>query len=196
MPLICEYFRLIFTIETELGAFTTDTLSLLLLILLLENSPLFLLFFTPWRPLITETCSKARTVGRLRSQNGLGQKWLLGISLVVQWLRFWVSTAGDPGQGIKIPHPTSGGTAKQKKRLSSRKLGLVLFLQGHLSYLLTGMQVSLIPCGRKLHREVNVRGWDCQGVGLLGETHWLKLLTLAGHQSNHLHELFSCRRSW
>ena len=32
-----------------------------------------------------------------------------------------------PGQGIKIPHLISGGTAKKKKRLPSRKLGLVSF---------------------------------------------------------------------
>ena len=31
---------------------------------------------------------------------------------------------------------------------------------------------------------------------LLEETHWLKLPTLAGHHSNHLHELFYGRRSW
>ena len=31
---------------------------------------------------------------------------------------------------------------------------------------------------------------------LLGETHWLKLPTLATHHSKHLHELFYDRRSW
>ena len=34
------------------------------------------------------------------------------------------------------------------------------------------------------------------GEMVLGEVHWLKLPTLARHQSNHLHELFYDRRSW
>ena len=47
-----DSFRLIFTVETELGVFTTDLLSLLLLFLLPDNS---CLFFVPvrsvlWRP--------------------------------------------------------------------------------------------------------------------------------------------------
>ena len=75
--LVVERFRLIFTIETELGGFTTDTVSLLLLLLLPDNSPLLLHSFVPLRSLITETCSRTSTVARLRSQNGFGPKWLL-----------------------------------------------------------------------------------------------------------------------
>ena len=33
--------------------------------------------FVPWGALITETCSRASVLDRLRSPNGLGQKWLL-----------------------------------------------------------------------------------------------------------------------
>ena len=46
-------------------------------------------------------------MARLRSQNGLGQRWLLGDSLVAQWLGLQVSTAGNLGLvfglGIRIP---------------------------------------------------------------------------------------------
>ena len=58
--------------------FTTHILSLLLRLLLPDNSPLFLHCFVPLRPLITENCSRASTVvAKLKSQNGLGQKWFL-----------------------------------------------------------------------------------------------------------------------
>ena len=33
--------------------------------------------FVPWGALITETCSRASVLARLRSQNSLGQKWFL-----------------------------------------------------------------------------------------------------------------------
>ena len=39
--------------------------------------PLFCIVSLPLRSLITETCSRANTVARLRSQNALSQKWLL-----------------------------------------------------------------------------------------------------------------------
>ena len=42
IDLLVELFSLIFTIETELGVFITDVLSSLLLLLLLDNSPLLL----------------------------------------------------------------------------------------------------------------------------------------------------------
>ena len=35
----------------------------------------FYVFFVPVRSLITEICSGASMVARLRSQDGLGQKW-------------------------------------------------------------------------------------------------------------------------
>ena len=58
--------------------FTTHILSILLLLLLPDNSPLFLHSFVPLRSLITENCSRAITVvANLKSQNGLGQKWFL-----------------------------------------------------------------------------------------------------------------------
>lgn len=69
--LVVEGFRLMFTIETDLGIIVTAVVSLLLLLLLPDHSPLFLHFL-----LITETCSRACTAARLRSHHGLGQKWL------------------------------------------------------------------------------------------------------------------------
>ena len=55
--------RLIFTIEIELGVFT-DLLSLLLLLLLPDNS----LFFCSLKIVITETCSRASILARLTSK--------------------------------------------------------------------------------------------------------------------------------
>lgn len=69
--LVVEGFRLMFTIETDLGIIVTAVVSLLLLLLLPDRSPLFLHVL-----LITETCSRACTAARLRSHHGLGQKWL------------------------------------------------------------------------------------------------------------------------
>ena len=63
-------FRLIFTLETQLGVFKTNLLSLLFLLLLPGNSSLFC---SP-KIIVTETCSRASTVVRLRSQNGLSPK--------------------------------------------------------------------------------------------------------------------------
>ena len=91
-----ECFRLIFTTETELRVFTTDILSLLFLLLLHDNSCLFLHSFVLLRSLITETCPRTSIVGRLRSQNGLGQKWLL----FCQESHTWFSFSGDP-----LPYP-------------------------------------------------------------------------------------------
>ena len=47
-------------------------------------------FFVLLRSLITKTCSRASIVARLRSQNGLGQKWLL-----CQESHVWFSFSGD-----------------------------------------------------------------------------------------------------
>ena len=69
--------RLIFTIETELGVFTTDILSLLLSLLLPGNSHLLSNSFVPLGSLLTETSSTANIVARLRLQNSLGQKLFL-----------------------------------------------------------------------------------------------------------------------
>ena len=81
------FFRLIFTIVTELKVFTTGLLSLLLLLLLLNNSPLFLHSFVP-SSLITEASSRASIVAKLRPQKGLGPKWLL-------LCKAWFSFSGD-----------------------------------------------------------------------------------------------------
>ena len=73
-----EHFRLIFTIETELGVFTTDKLSLLFLFVLHANPSLFLHSFIPFSSLITENYLRASLVAGLRSQNDFsGQKWIL-----------------------------------------------------------------------------------------------------------------------
>ena len=86
-----QHFRLIFTIERELGVFTSDILSLLLLLLLPDDTGLFLHSFVTLRQLITETCSRVSIVARLRSQNGLGQKWLL----LCQESHAWFSFSGE-----------------------------------------------------------------------------------------------------
>ena len=91
VDLVVEPFRLIFTIEIEPGVFTTDMLSLLLLLLLPDNSPLFLHYFVTLRSLITETCSRARIMARLRSENGFRPKWLL----FCQESHAWFSFSGD-----------------------------------------------------------------------------------------------------
>ena len=61
-------FRLLFTMETELGVFISNISPLLSLFLLPANSCLFLHSFVPLRSLITETCSRASIVTRLRPQ--------------------------------------------------------------------------------------------------------------------------------
>ena len=84
--------RLLFIIEIELGNFTTDLLSLLLLFLLLDDNCIFLHSFVPWRSLITETCSRTSIITMLRPQNGLGQKWLF----LCQESHAWFSFSTDP----------------------------------------------------------------------------------------------------
>ena len=74
--MVVEDFRLTLTSEIELGVFATDLLSLLLLSVLLDSS-LLLPSFVSLRLLITETCKRTKIVPRLRSHNGLGQKWFL-----------------------------------------------------------------------------------------------------------------------
>ena len=71
--------RLFFTFETELGVLVTDLLSPIWLFPWPGNSCLFPHSFVPLKSLATETYSSARAsmVARLRSQNGLGLKWLL-----------------------------------------------------------------------------------------------------------------------
>lgn len=81
-------FRLIFTVETQLGVFKTNLLSLLFLLLLPGNSGLFC---SP-KINVTETCLKASTVVRLRSQNGLSRKMASHMS--ERFTRFFSS--GDP----------------------------------------------------------------------------------------------------
>ena len=92
IDLVVEHFRLIFTIETELGVFTAVIYSLLLLLLLPDSSCLFLPSFVPLRSLITETCSSSSTVAKIRSQNGLGQKCLP----LCQESHAWFSFSRDP----------------------------------------------------------------------------------------------------
>ena len=85
--MVVEDFRLILTTETELGVYATDLLSLLLLLLLLDSS-LLLPSFVSLRSLITETHKRTNTVPRLRSQNGLGQKWFLLCQQSHAWFSF------------------------------------------------------------------------------------------------------------
>ena len=63
-----------FTIEKKLRVFTNDLLSLLLLLLLHDKSPVFFRFL---KIIICETCVRTVIVTRLRSQNVLDLKWLL-----------------------------------------------------------------------------------------------------------------------
>ena len=72
-------------------------LSLLLLLLLPNNSPLFLHSFVPLRLLIIETCSRASIMVRLRSQNGLSWKWLL---LCQENHACFSSSRAGPGVGV------------------------------------------------------------------------------------------------
>ena len=74
-----------------------------------------------------------------------------------------------PGQGIKIPHPASGGIAKKKKKkktfinkagpgsLSPRTLTLS-------AYRYAGKPYSV-------WKGTTAQRGECQGVGVLGETH-------------------------
>ena len=63
-----KFFRLIFTVETELEIFTADSFSLLLLFLLPDNSS----FFCSLKVILIETCSRTSIVAKLRPRNGLG----------------------------------------------------------------------------------------------------------------------------
>ena len=74
VDLVVEHFRLIFTSEIEMGGFRTSTSSLLLSLLFPYNSTLFLHSSVPLRYIIHETCRKASTVTRFRSQNSSGHK--------------------------------------------------------------------------------------------------------------------------
>ena len=60
-----QCFSLIFTTDTELGVFTTDLLSLLLLLLLPDK--VVSAFFCSHEILVTETCSRTSFVARLKS---------------------------------------------------------------------------------------------------------------------------------
>lgn len=64
-------FRLVFTIEMELGVFTTDWLSLLLLPFLPDKFA-----FCSLMSILIEIYSRTSTVARLRSQKRLRPKWL------------------------------------------------------------------------------------------------------------------------
>ena len=95
-----------------------------------------------------------------------------------------------PGQGIKIPHLISGGTAKKKKKDFHQESWAWSLSPGTLTlsaYRYAGQPYSVW--------KGTTQTGDCQGVGLFGETQSLKLLTVARHQSNHLHELSYCQRS-
>ena len=76
----------------EVGVFTTDIWSLLLLLLLPDNCHLPLPSFVPFRSLTTETCLRTSIAVRPQSQNGLGPKWLL----FCQKIHAWPSFSGDP----------------------------------------------------------------------------------------------------
>ena len=76
----------------EVGVFTTDIRSLLLLLLLPDNCHLPLPSFVPLRSLTTETCPRTSIAVRSQSQNGLGPKWLLFCQKICAWPSF----SGDP----------------------------------------------------------------------------------------------------
>ena len=65
---------------------------LLLSYCFLPDFPLFLHPLTSLTIMNYEACSRASIVARLRSQNGLGQKWLL----LCQESHVWFSFSGDP----------------------------------------------------------------------------------------------------
>ena len=108
-----EHFRLIFTIEMELGVFTTDKLSLLLLFVLHANPSLFLHSFIPFSSLITENYLRASLVAGLRSQNYFsGQKWILRFPW---WFSGKESTCQRRRRGF---NPWSGKIAHAEEQLS------------------------------------------------------------------------------
>ena len=74
------------------GIFTTNIVSLLWLLLLPDNTRLFLHSFVPLRLFTTKICSRSSIVAKLRSQSGLGQWWLL----LYQKSHAWFSLSGDP----------------------------------------------------------------------------------------------------
>ena len=61
--------------------------------------PLFLHSFVPLRSVITESCSRASTVARLRPKNGLSKKWLILYQESHDWFYFSV----DPVPYLLIP---------------------------------------------------------------------------------------------
>ena len=61
--------------------------------------PLFLHSFVRLRSVITESCSRASTVARLRSQNGLSEKWLI----LCQESHEWFCFSGDPAPYLLKP---------------------------------------------------------------------------------------------
>ena len=74
-----KFFRLIFTVETELEIFTADSFSLLLLFLLPDNSS----FFCSLKVILIETCSRTSIVAKLRPRNGLGQNGFSYVKKVI-----------------------------------------------------------------------------------------------------------------
>lgn len=118
-------FRLTFTIDSELRVFTTGVLSLLLLFLLPDNSRSFF----PSRSLVSEACSRASAVSRLRSQNGSGQTWLLFCQESPAWFSLWGT-----------PHPV----CLQSYYRWLEKYGTVSALSAHVSCFYRHFSIFLI----------------------------------------------------
>ena len=92
--------------------------------------PLFLHVALPLRSLITETCSRANTVARLRSQNALSQKWLLlcqgeggdrgwdGLDGITDSINMSFSKFGEIVKDREAWHAAVHGFTKSQTRLS------------------------------------------------------------------------------
>lgn len=97
VDLVIEHFRLIFTIETEVGVFTPDTLSFCYCCFTCLMTVNVSVLFISLRSLIAETCSRINIVARIWSQNDLGQKWLhFGWESYAQF-----SSSRDPSPCVK-----------------------------------------------------------------------------------------------
>ena len=111
-------FRLGFTTDSEPRDFTTAVLSLLLLLLLPDNS----CSFVPLRSLISETCSRASPVSRLRSQDDSGQTWLLFCQESPAWFSLWGPPATLSGHSHFCGDRTSLALSARFQELSSEHM--------------------------------------------------------------------------
>ena len=123
----------------------------------------------------------------VRNKPNCGNKWRLS-----KWEPTELATAGEPdtiSEFAEMRKQTESGKALQ---LRKGKTFCVLWLEA-------------VARGKLEAGWLESGGIWCDwfreyiwlfGLVLLGEARWLKPPTLAGHQSNYLHELFYDRRSW